>query len=93
MRERNEGSPRARLDELCGHRPTSPWGYLSEVDTPLHENAQGEILRCALQKLDELLVSVEQFRPSGREGVLPAFSAPRTSSALSILDPRRGSIE
>jgi hypothetical protein len=32
--------------------------------------------RCALLKLDELLVSVEQFRPSGPEGVLPAFCAP-----------------
>jgi hypothetical protein len=46
-----------------------------------------------LQKLDELLVSFEQFRPGGPEGVLPAFCAPGTSSALSILDPRRGSIE
>jgi hypothetical protein len=47
---------------------------------------QKQILRYAalrsLQKIDELLVSVEQFRPSGPEGVLPAFCTPRTSSAL-----------
>jgi len=50
-------------------------------------------LRSALQKVDELLLPVEQFRPSGPESFLPAFCAPRTSSVLSSLDPRRGSIE
>jgi len=33
-------------------------------------------LRSAPQKLDELVVSVEQFRPSGPEGALPAFARP-----------------
>ena len=42
--------------------------------------------------LDALLVSIEQLGPNGSEGLFPAFRAPRTSSALSILDPRRGSI-
>lgn len=46
-----------------------------------------------LQKLDGLVVSVEQFRPSEPEGALPGFCARRTSSPLSILDPRRGSIQ
>ncbi len=42
----------------------------------LGRKVQSEILRCALQKLDELLVSVEQFRPGGLEGVLAAFCPP-----------------
>jgi hypothetical protein len=33
----------------------------------LGRKVQGEILRCALQRLDELLVLVEQFRPGGMD--------------------------
>ncbi len=43
--------------------------------------------RCALQKLDELLVSVEQFRPSGPEGVLTAFCPPERPQHYRLLIP------
>jgi hypothetical protein len=45
------------------------------------------------QELDELLVSVEQSRPSGSEGLLPAVCAPRTSSVPSTLDPAQSGID
>jgi hypothetical protein len=53
----------------------------------LIELSNAGILRFALQKLDELLVSFEKVRPGGPEGVLPAFCAPRMSSACRPLIP------
>ena len=77
---------------LCSHEATEDVSFTASPAAATKSRFFAT-LRSTLQKLDELLLSVEQFRPSGPEGVLPALCAPRTSSERSILDPRRGSIQ
>jgi hypothetical protein len=48
---------------------------------------RSEIVRFALQRLDELLVSVEQFRPGGPEGVLAASCPPERPQHCRLLIP------